>query len=265
MSLTPEDIHGKRFHDAFRGYSHEEVDLFLDEVAEAFQALHRELEAGRTRVEEIEAQLSEIKGTETMLKRTLIAAQRAADEAIHEAKDEAARIVSAASDEAETARARAQQQAEDIVADADRRRAEIEELGARLSAIDAAHRTTLRAHLQDQLRALDDLPAPPRPVRGPMTFAPHVEEETAEEAPEPEAEPALEPEAASEPEAEAETESEPQAETESEPQAEREAEVAREVPPPRRVPRERPRSQPPASGAGENQEPSVRELFWGKS
>ena len=26
MSLTPEEILGKRFHDAFRGYNHEEVD-----------------------------------------------------------------------------------------------------------------------------------------------------------------------------------------------------------------------------------------------
>ena len=36
MSLTPEDIQGKRFHDAFRGYNHEEVDVFLDGGSKGF-------------------------------------------------------------------------------------------------------------------------------------------------------------------------------------------------------------------------------------
>jgi cell division initiation protein len=164
MSLTPEDIQAKRFHDGFRGYNHEEVDVFLDEVAAAFEALLKEVAAGRARAEELEAQLFELKGTEGMLKRTLLAAQRAADEAIAEAKGEAGRLVSVAEAEAAAAVAAARQQAEDIVAAANARQAEIEELDCRLRAFQAAHRATLRAHLEDQLRALDDLPAVPGPA-----------------------------------------------------------------------------------------------------
>jgi len=84
MSLTPDDIQAKRFHDAFRGYNHEEVDVFLDEVAAAFDAVMKEVQAARARADEFEAQVLELKGTEGMLKRTLLAAQRASDEAIAE-------------------------------------------------------------------------------------------------------------------------------------------------------------------------------------
>ena len=161
MSLTPEDIQGKRFHDAFRGYNHEEVDIFLDEVAAAFETLFKGAQAARARVEEVEAELDEVKGTEGMLKRTLLAAQRAADEAIAEAKAEAARLVAAGEAEAAAALALAKQQAEDIIAGASARQSEIGELGSRLRDLHAAHRATLRAHLEDQLRALDELPALP--------------------------------------------------------------------------------------------------------
>jgi cell division initiation protein len=172
MSLTPEDIQGKRFHDAFRGYNHEEVDVFLDEVAAAFETVFKNVQATRARVEELEAELDEIRGTEGMLKRTLLAAQRAADEAIAEAKAEAARLAAAATDEAATAVASAKQRAEEIIAAANARQSEIEESGSRLRDLHAAHRATLRAHLEGQLRALDDLPALPGPEVGPAVPAP---------------------------------------------------------------------------------------------
>jgi DivIVA domain-containing protein len=172
MSLTPDDIQGKRFHDAFRGYNHEEVDIFLDEVAAAFETVFKNSQAVRARVEELEAELDEVKGTEGMLKRTLLAAQRAADEAIAEAKAEAARLIAAANDEAAAAVASAKQQAEDIVAGANAQQAEIGELGSRLRDLHAAHRATLRAHLENQLRALDDLPALPGPQAVPAVAAP---------------------------------------------------------------------------------------------
>jgi cell division initiation protein len=171
MSLTPEDIQGKRFHDAFRGYNHEEVDIFLDEVAAAFETIFKNAQAVRARVEELEAEVDEVRGTEGMLKRTLLAAQRAADEAIAEAKAEAARLVAAAADEATAAVASAKQRAEEIVAGAHTRQSEIEELDSRLYDLHATHRATLRAHLEEQLRALDDLPALPGPEAVPAVAA----------------------------------------------------------------------------------------------
>ncbi|HYR61797.1 MAG TPA: DivIVA domain-containing protein, partial [Actinomycetota bacterium] len=170
MSLTPEDIQGKRFHDAFRGYNHEEVDVFLDEVAANFTAVFQELQGARTQITELEAQLADVKGTEGMLKRTLLAAQRAADDAVAEAKAEAARLVAAAESSGADVIAAASRRADGIISDANARQAQIEATGARLRELDAQHRATLRAHLEAQLRALDDLPLPPVAASGPVIF-----------------------------------------------------------------------------------------------
>lgn len=187
LSLTPEDIQSKRFHDAFRGYSHEEVDVFLDEVSASFANLYQQVEAARHRINELESRVSDVGATEGMLKRTLLAAQRAADDAVSEAKSEASRTLDSAKSEAartldqaksEAARTidagqtqatqalkEATQRAEDIVADANARHALLEEHVSRLRSIESEHRATLRAHLESQLRALDELgTAPDYPV-----------------------------------------------------------------------------------------------------
>ena len=56
MKLTPLDIHHKEFRHSLRGYNEEEVDQFLDQVADEFERLFKEnidlsekLEARRTR------------------------------------------------------------------------------------------------------------------------------------------------------------------------------------------------------------------------
>src|SRR5260370_36609800 len=99
-----------------------------------------------------------------MLKRTLLAAQRAADETMAEAKTEAARLISVAEEEAAAAGVSAKQQADDIIAGAVARQSQMEELTSRLHGLQAAHAATLRAPLQGQLRALAGLPAWPEPA-----------------------------------------------------------------------------------------------------
>ncbi len=54
MDLTARDIHEKQFHDAWRGYNQEEVDDFLDKVAEVVDLLQRENVAVLGRVRELE-------------------------------------------------------------------------------------------------------------------------------------------------------------------------------------------------------------------
>jgi len=296
MSLTPEEILGKRFHDAFRGYNHEEVDVFLDEVAAAFEAAFKDLQAARARIEELEGQILELKGTEGMLKRTLLAAQRAADETMAEAKTEAARLISVAEEEAAAAVASAKQQADDIVAGAVARQSQVEEVTSRLHDLQATHLATLRAHLEEQLRALDALPAlpDPAPARGPSA------DTDAAPAAVPEPEPTSEPESgqadnaelpADTPDLPADTPDLPAvpkllAPAESPPSDAPEASTAAprrassfsplgspagaepgtggEKPPSRRVPRGPLRPGGPTGGSGESGESSARVAFWGK-
>ena len=285
MSLTPEDILGKRFHDAFRGYNHEEVDVFLDEVAVAFDLAIKDVQAARARAEELDAQVLELKGTEGMLKRTLLAAQRAADETVAEAKTEAARLISVAEDEAAAVVGSAKQQAEDIVAGATARQSQIEQLGSRLHDLQAAHLATLRAHLEDRLRALDSLAAPPDlvPATAPAekVDAPPGTDAEPEPSPEPAPEgPADDPESSPAPEVLAPAPSPPADSPESSPESSpaaptpassspasgsrAEPGAGGEKPPSRRVPREPLRPPDPTGGSVDNGESSARVRFWGK-
>jgi DivIVA domain-containing protein len=283
MGLTPDEILGKRFHDAFRGYNHEEVDVFLDEVAVAFEAAFKDLQAVRARAEELEGQVLELKGTEGMLKRTLLAAQRAADETMAEAKTEAARLISVVEEEAAAAVTSAKQQADDIIAGAMARQSQMEELTSRLHGLQAAHVATLRAHLKEQLRALDALPAPPDPALAPGPAADVDGAPTMVPEPEPSSEPESEgpaddpgsppvPKLLAPPESpppdspEAST-AEPRRASSFSPLGrpdEAEPGTGGERPPSRRVPREPLRPEGPTGGSVENGEPSARVAFWGK-
>jgi len=93
MKLTPLDIHHKEFRNSLRGYNVEEVDKFLDEVADEFERLFKEnidlserLDAAREQIRGFEAQ-------KETLHNTLVAAQRSAEDITLRAKEEAATVL----------------------------------------------------------------------------------------------------------------------------------------------------------------------------
>ena len=115
MPLTPTDVANKQFRIAFRGYSLDEVDAFLDEVETELSRLLRDnaglkdgagpssaLAAPAAAPEPAPRPAQGLEGQEQAL-RTLLLAQRTADEAIAEARAEAEQMVTAARTEAEAA------------------------------------------------------------------------------------------------------------------------------------------------------------------
>ena len=115
MPLTPTDVANKQFRIAFRGYSLDEVDAFLDEVETELSRLLRDnaglkdgagpssaLAAPTAAPEPAPRPAQGLEGQEQAL-RTLLLAQRTADEAIAEARAEADQMVTAARTEAEAA------------------------------------------------------------------------------------------------------------------------------------------------------------------
>ena len=104
MELGAAEINEKQFHDAWRGYNQEEVDDFLDRVADAVDALQRENEALRERLHELDKRVESGRDTEEMLRKTLASAQDAAQEAIATAKAKAEQIVADAEERAQRAR-----------------------------------------------------------------------------------------------------------------------------------------------------------------
>jgi len=104
MSVTSKEINEKQFHDAWRGYNQEEVDDFLDKIAETLDQLERENAALQERLRELDQAVEASRSTEEMLKKTLVTAQKAAEEAIATAKQKAERLVTEAEERAQRAR-----------------------------------------------------------------------------------------------------------------------------------------------------------------
>jgi cell division initiation protein len=168
MELTARDIHEKQFHDAWRGYNQEEVDDFLDRVAEVFDLLRRENTAVHNRVRELEQALSTSRETEEMLKKTLVSAQQAAEEAIAKAQEKANAIVTEAEERANRANEETRQRLAGTEAeirrrmlDSDRehtaRRREFETTVERLRAFEVELKGRLQTFLEQQTRSLETL------------------------------------------------------------------------------------------------------------
>ncbi|MDQ4095483.1 MAG: DivIVA domain-containing protein [Actinomycetota bacterium] len=168
MDVTPKEINEKQFRDAWRGYNQEEVDDFLDKVAEAVDNTQRENQALRARNLELEQALSTTREAEEMLKKTLVTAQRAAEEAISKAKakakqlvDEAEKRASGANEEArriiEEAESNAKRKTLDIERMSQNRRQELDAAIARLSAYQSELQAKLKTFLEEQQRSLDAL------------------------------------------------------------------------------------------------------------
>jgi cell division initiation protein len=93
MKLTPLDIHHKEFRNALRGYSPEEVDDFLDEVADEFERLFKENIDLNEKLEAADVRVREYGILEHTLQNTLVAAQTSADDIKSRAAAEADRLV----------------------------------------------------------------------------------------------------------------------------------------------------------------------------
>ena len=80
MKLTPLDIRHKEFRRALRGYADEEVDVFLDEIADEFERLFQENIDAQERIQRLEEHVAQYEGLKETLQKTLITAQQQADE-----------------------------------------------------------------------------------------------------------------------------------------------------------------------------------------
>src|SRR6478609_9565406 len=80
MKITPLDIQQTVFRTGFRGYDKEEVNRFLEEIAETVEELNRENAVQREKIVFLEQQLTELKRTEATLSNTLVSAQSLAED-----------------------------------------------------------------------------------------------------------------------------------------------------------------------------------------
>jgi cell division initiation protein len=93
MRITPLDIQHMVFKVSLRGYNRQDVDRFLEEIAQTVDGLNREIAVLRDKLGSTEGQLTDSKKAETALTRTLVSTQTMAEELKAAAKRDAELIV----------------------------------------------------------------------------------------------------------------------------------------------------------------------------
>ena len=188
MAITVRDIQEKEFlTQETGGYSIEQVDDFLDEIAEQMGVLVREnlelneqlrqldgeLQTAQKAAAEAEARTPDynekdyFQNLQSAMRESLIGAQRIADETIEEATQKAQKLVSDAEAEAEKVTAESRAQAEALVANAQAKadritanaKSEIEALEARIAALKSAAKSfkaDFTKLIEDQAAVLRD-------------------------------------------------------------------------------------------------------------
>ncbi len=144
MEVTPKTLREVEFREKMRGYHPEDVDHFLEEVAAGLELQQERLRQAVDRAQRAEAAASEAGGNDETLRKTLVLAQRTADLAVQEAREQGARIV-----------AGAEQQAQAILADADERGRRTLEDAVADARTDLARLESSRAQAQQDVDTLN--------------------------------------------------------------------------------------------------------------
>jgi cell division initiation protein len=196
MDVSPETIRTVEFRERLRGYNQDDVDQFLERMAAGVEILQQRLRDASQRAAQAEERPPQGDGDDT-LHRTLALAQRTADLAVEEGREQAARLVQSAQGEAHSVVVAAQAEAEALLTDAQQRatalvdeaqgqisaevqrlEARREQLGGEIVALErhlALARARAYTSLTDAARQIEFLVAEPAPSVAPEPIGPEPE------------------------------------------------------------------------------------------
>jgi cell division initiation protein len=123
MALTPVEIRHLHFGRRLFGYGRRTVDAAIEEIVDSFENVWRDRADLADRVEELEGDLVRYRELETLLRQTLVSAERAAHELKSQAAREAELIVQEAHGEARSIVRAASAERERLLAESNRVRA----------------------------------------------------------------------------------------------------------------------------------------------
>jgi cell division initiation protein len=169
MDVTPHDLRNAELREAFRGYRPDEVEELLERAAITLERMHERNRLLQERLAQVEQEASNGKEMESVLRQTLLLAQRTADETVATAHERARQLLEEAEDGAHTLTTEAEQQAR-TVGENQRRKYEaiVAELSTRrelltvdieaLERVQSEYRARLRAVLKNELEDLERRP-----------------------------------------------------------------------------------------------------------
>ena len=135
MTITPVELHHIRLKRGLVGYRRGAVDELIIEIADSFEEVWRQRADYADRIEQLESELSRHRDLESLLRTTLVSAERSAHELKDQAKREAELVVGEAHAEARAVTYAAASERERLLAEARKVRALLE---AALDAVDDA-------------------------------------------------------------------------------------------------------------------------------
>ena len=168
MDVSPQELRDTDIREGFRGYHRDDVDELLERAATTIEGLSERVRQLTERVGQAETTGSRNRETEETLQRTLILAQKTADEAIADAQKRARKMLEDAETKSRTLVSEAEGTARRIAED-ERRRLEtdVRDLASRrdklktdvdaLEKFEAEYRQRVRAALEAELDSLGQI------------------------------------------------------------------------------------------------------------
>ena len=138
MGMTPVEIRHVPIGRGLWGYRRGAVEHLLDDVADSFQEVWRERADFADRIEHLESELQRHRELETLLRKTLVSAEAAAQEQRESARREAEQVVAEAHAEARRIVFEANAERERLAADARRLRELLRTALASVDEVDGA-------------------------------------------------------------------------------------------------------------------------------
>ncbi|MFL5920516.1 MAG: DivIVA domain-containing protein [Gaiellaceae bacterium] len=135
MTITPVELHHIDLRRGLRGYRCKPVDELIEDIARSFEDVWRERADFADRIEQLEGELARHRDLETLLRTTLVSAERSAHEQKDQARREAGLILEEAHAEARAVTRAAAAERERLLAETRKVRALLE---AALDAVDDA-------------------------------------------------------------------------------------------------------------------------------
>jgi cell division initiation protein len=126
MTITPVELHHVQFRRGLRGYSRSAVDKMIEEIADSFEEVWRQRADFADRIEQLEGELARHRDLETLLRTTLVSAEKSAHEQKDQARREAGIILAEAHAEARAVTRAAASERERLLAETRKVRALLE-------------------------------------------------------------------------------------------------------------------------------------------
>ena len=142
MTITPVELHHISLKRGLLGYRRGPVDELIVEIADSFEEVWRQRADFADRIEQLESELSRHRDLESLLRTTLVSAEKSAHELKDQAKREAELVVGEAHAEARAVTRAAAAERERLLAEARKVRALLE---AALDAVDDAQTDDVQA------------------------------------------------------------------------------------------------------------------------